>query len=116
MRTLAYKNISGTRWFTTFMDDHTRICWIYILKEKSDAAKIFQIFHSMIKNQFNTSIQTLTTSNGKEYFRSILVIIWKLMGLFIKVLIHIKKWCSGKKNHHLLEVVRALMFTITIPK
>ncbi|KAF7821700.1 Retrovirus-related Pol polyprotein from transposon TNT 1-94 [Senna tora] len=33
------KNISGARWFITFTDDHTRISWVFLLKEKSAAAK-----------------------------------------------------------------------------
>ena len=51
------KIISGMRWFIAFIDDLTRVCWIYLLKYKSDAEKTFKIFHSMIKNQFNTSIK-----------------------------------------------------------
>ncbi|KAG8485341.1 hypothetical protein CXB51_021417 [Gossypium anomalum] len=42
------KNIIGARWFITFIDDHTRVCWIYLLKEKSEVSRVFQNFHLMI--------------------------------------------------------------------
>ena len=28
-------NFSNTRWFISFIDDHSRLCWIYRTKEKS---------------------------------------------------------------------------------
>ena len=33
--------ISNKRWFVTFIDDHIRICWVYLLKEKSEVEKTF---------------------------------------------------------------------------
>src|SRR6516165_6162283 len=29
---------SGARWFITFIDDHTRVCWVYLMKDKSEAS------------------------------------------------------------------------------
>jgi len=28
-------NLTNTRWFITFIDDHTRICWVFLMKDKS---------------------------------------------------------------------------------
>ena len=64
--------IIGTKWFITFIDDHTRTFWIYPLKEKLKATNIFKNFHSMIKTQFQTQIQVLRTDNGRENYNSIL--------------------------------------------
>ena len=66
------KNISGSKWFITFIDDHTRLCWVYLLKDKSKASTTFKNFHALIQNQFQTKIHTLRTDNGKEYFNSTL--------------------------------------------
>ena len=38
------------------------------MKEKSEVGQIFQTFHKMIQNQFQTKIQVLKTDNGKEFF------------------------------------------------
>lgn len=112
-------NTTNTRWFITFIDDHTRVSWVFLLKQKSDAAMTFQNFHSMIKNQFNANLQVLHTDNGTEYFNSILGDYLLSNGI-----IH-KSSCAGtpqqngiaeRKNRHLLEVARALMFTTSVPK
>ena len=55
-------NIIGAGWFIIFIDDHTSLCWVFLLKEKSDVEYTFQFFHKMIK----THIQILHTDNGRE--------------------------------------------------
>lgn len=35
-------NCTGKKWFLTFIDDHIRVTWVYLLRHKSDAS-IFQI-------------------------------------------------------------------------
>ena len=64
--------LSNKRWFITFTDDHTRLCWVYLLKEKSEVEQVFKIFYRMVQTQFQTNIQIFKSDNGKEYFNSIL--------------------------------------------
>ena len=66
------KNISGDRWFVSFIDDHTRLTWVFLMKEKSEVGEIFKRFHNMIKTQFQTTIQIFHIDNGREYFNNIL--------------------------------------------
>ena len=35
---------SGIKWFVTFVDDCTRMTWLYVIKKKSDVAMVFQSF------------------------------------------------------------------------
>ena len=63
------KNFSGTRWFITFINDHTRLCWVYLLKEISETEQVFKTFDSMVKTQFQTQIQILRMDNGSKYSR-----------------------------------------------
>ena len=53
-------------------DDHTRITWVYLLREKSETYQVFQNFNSMIQTQFQEKNRVLRTDNGREYFQSIL--------------------------------------------
>ena len=50
---------------------HTRVCWVYLLKGKSDVCQIVKNFFSMMQNQFQTNIQVFRSDNGKEYFNTI---------------------------------------------
>ncbi|KAL5777605.1 hypothetical protein ACOSP7_010531 [Xanthoceras sorbifolium] len=110
---------SGKKWFVTFIDDHTRLCWIYLMHEKSDVEKLFKDFYTMIETQFQTKISILHTDNGTEYFN-------KRLGTFLKEKgIYHQSTCvdtpqqngiAERKNRHLLEVARAIMFSMNVPK
>lgn len=112
------KSISGARWFVTFIDDHTRVSWVFLMKEKSEVGKIFQHFHQMIQNQFGTKIQVLKSDNAKEYFHSELGNYFTQQGI-----IHLtscvdtpqQNGVAERKNRHLLEVTRSLLFSSSVP-
>ena len=103
----------------TFIDDHTRICWVYLMREKSEVERIFKEFYRMIENQFQTKISILRSDNGTEYFNKVLETFSNE-----KRILH-QSSCSDtleqngiteRKNKHLLEVARAMMFYMNIPK
>ena len=66
------KTLSGKRGFVTFIDDHTRICWVYLISKKSEVEKLFKDFYNMIETQFETKICILRSDNGTEYFNECL--------------------------------------------
>ena len=112
-------NITGPRWFIIFIDDHTRLCWVFQLKEKFVIESNFQFFHQMIKTQFQTHIQILHTDKGREYFNSILGTYLKNNGIVHQstcVETPQQNGIAERKNRHLLEVVCAIMFTNNVPK
>ena len=37
-------NVSGKNWFVTFIDDHTRLCWVYLMSEKTVVENLFKYF------------------------------------------------------------------------
>ena len=45
-------SLSGAHWFVSFIDDHTRITWICLMKLKSEVSSLFQQFHNMIATQY----------------------------------------------------------------
>jgi hypothetical protein len=47
---------NGRKWFISFVDDCTRVTWVYLLKHKSDMNDVFRSFYQMIETQFNTCI------------------------------------------------------------
>lgn len=65
-------NLIGTRSFITFIDDHNRICWMYLVREKSEAGRVFKELHNMVKTQFQPQIQVFDTDDGREYFNTTL--------------------------------------------
>ena len=65
-------NISGARWFVSFIDDCTRVSWIFLLKQKSDVRSVFPTFYNMIKTQFRAEIKRFRSDNAKDYFNQFL--------------------------------------------
>ncbi|KAJ0939463.1 putative RNA-directed DNA polymerase [Helianthus annuus] len=55
------------RFFLLFVDDCTRMTWVYFLKHKSEVFDKFRLFYTMVQTQFKTNIQILRSDNGGEY-------------------------------------------------
>ena len=111
--------LTKTRWFITFIDNHTRVWWIYLFKEKSLAKRVFKIFHAMIKTQFQTQIQILRIDNGSEYCNSLLGDYLLENGIIQQSSCFDTPQQNGiakRKNHYLMEVARAIMFTLRVYK
>ena len=111
--------LSGKRWFVTFIDDHTRLCWIYLMNKKSDVKNLFTNFYNMIENQFQTKIGILHSDNGTEYFNEQLGEFLEKKGIFHQSTCRDTPQQNGiaeRKNKHLLEVARAIMFYMHVPK
>src|ERR1044072_7894907 len=40
----SISNISGAKWFVTFIDDCTRVTWVFLMKDKSEVCQLFVTF------------------------------------------------------------------------
>jgi len=52
----------------SFIDDHTRLTWVYLLKDKSEVKHMFEAFYVMVETQFHEKIQIFRSDNGREFF------------------------------------------------
>ena len=62
---ISYAN--DNKYLMIFIDDYTRMCWVYLRKQKSEAYETFKNFHVWIENEAQSHIDTLYTDNRKEY-------------------------------------------------
>ncbi|KAH9678769.1 hypothetical protein KPL71_025858 [Citrus sinensis] len=60
-------SLNGSLYYVVFIDDFTRMCWIFFLKHKSEVAQVFWNFKARVENESGCRIQTLRSDNGKEY-------------------------------------------------
>ncbi|CAJ2656645.1 unnamed protein product [Trifolium pratense] len=110
--------LSHKKWFITFIDDHSRVCWVYLLKGKSDVCQAVKDFVKMVQNQFQTNIQVFRSDNGKEYFNTMLSDFFRENGIVHQSSCPNTPQQNGvakRKNRHLLEVARALLFASKVP-
>ena len=61
------RSLSGCEYFITFIDDHTRHLWVYILKHKSEVFQRFQEWKALVETASGRKIKTLRSDNGGEY-------------------------------------------------
>ena len=49
----------GKRYFIIFIDDYTRFCYLYLMRDKDAAIEKFKIFKSEVKNQLIKKVTIL---------------------------------------------------------
>ena len=59
------------RYSVIFIDDCSRVPWVYLLQSRSDVFSIFKEFYMKIKTQFSVSIKTLRKNNALEFASSL---------------------------------------------
>ncbi|RVX10668.1 Retrovirus-related Pol polyprotein from transposon TNT 1-94 [Vitis vinifera] len=109
----------GSRWFVTFVDDHTRVTWVFLMKKKSEVREIFENFNNMVQTQFQAKIQVLRTDNAREYYHNILGSYLLENGIVHQsscIDTPQQNGVAERKNRHLMEVARSLMIASNVPK
>lgn len=113
------KSIGGSRYFLLFVDDFTRMTFIYFLKCKSETLTCFKEFKAMVENYQNTRIKILRTDNGCEYCSNAFQNFLKHEGI-----IHQKtnpytpeqNGLSERSNRTIVEKARCLLFEAELDK
>lgn len=113
------KSIGGARYFLLFIDDYTRMTFIYFLKAKSEVLSYFKEFKSMAENFQNKKIKMLRTDNGQEYCNNDFENFLKKHGI-----IHQKtnpytpeqNGLSERSNRTIVEKARCLLFEANLEK
>ena len=102
-----------------FYHNPTRLYSVYFMKEKSKVERLFKILCSMIENSFKLNSEFFIPIMEPNILRKSLDFFFKEKG------IHHQTTCvdtpqqngiAERKNKHLLEVSRAIMFSINVPK
>lgn len=97
---------------------NSRTTQVYLLQSKDEVFSYFKLFHKMVCTQFNAKIKILSDSGTEftyRYFQNY---------LGIHGIIHqtscvetlARNGVAERKNRHMLDVARSLMFTMNVPK
>ncbi|KAJ0503054.1 putative RNA-directed DNA polymerase [Helianthus annuus] len=107
------------RYFVLFIDDCTRMTWIYFLKNKSEVFNKFTMFYTMIQTQYKINIQTLRSDNGGEFVNESMKLFCQNKGIIHQTTCPHTPEQNGtveRKNRILLEIARALLIESRVPK
>ena len=93
--------------------------WVSLLSNKGDVSSVFQELYKMVSTQYQCKIRVLQSDNGGEYLNSTLKSFCHEHG------IRHQTSCAGtpqqngiaeRKNRQLLEIVRASLFDMNVPR
>lgn len=64
-------NVRKFRYYVIFVDDHSRMSWLYLLKDRSEVFSCFKKFVNEIKTQFEAMIKIFRSDNALEYMSTV---------------------------------------------
>jgi len=101
-----------------FVDDCTRMTWLYLLKHKNEVLSTFQSFHTMVQTQFLAKVQILRSDNDGEYVNHQFQTYFQHHGLIHETSCPQTPQQNGaakRKNCHILETAQALLLGAHMP-
>src|SRR6201995_368320 len=60
-------SLGGSKYFVTFIDDHSRMTTVYPIRAKSDVVDKFREYRAAVEKQLSLSIKAVRSDNGGEY-------------------------------------------------
>lgn len=60
-------SVQGFRYYVIFIDNFSRFCWIYPLKQKSDVFSKFKVFQQQCENVLHNRIEIFQSHGGSEF-------------------------------------------------
>ena len=64
---MSTKSLGGAEYFVTFIDDKSRMVWVYPIKTKDQVFEKFTEWKALVENATGEKLKTLRTDNGGEY-------------------------------------------------
>ena len=83
---LPTSSYGNSRYVLNFIEDFSRYCWVYFLKQKFEVFETFKVFKDLVENMCGNKIKVLRTYNGKEYIKNNLQHIFHDSGIHSNIL------------------------------
>ena len=109
MRTPSLEN---SKYFILFIDDYSRMTWVYFLKERSEVFKIFNTFKSHVEKESGHQIKCVRSDNGTEYTSSEFKAFCEKEGIHRQLTAPYTPQQNGvceRKNRTVMEMARSML-------
>jgi len=112
-------SLQGSLYIILFIDDFTRMCWIFFLKFKHEVAGVFVKFKKMMENQSGCKIQFFRSDNGKEYTSTQFNLFCEEAGIEHQLTTPYTPQQNGvseRRNRYVMEMARCMLHEKEMPK
>ncbi|KAG7533197.1 Integrase catalytic core [Arabidopsis thaliana x Arabidopsis arenosa] len=107
------------KYFVTFIDEKSKYTWLTLLPSKDRVLEAFKNFHTYVTNQYNAKIKIFRSDNGGEYTSQAFKEHLASHGIIHQTSCPYTPQQNGvseRKNRHLMETARSIMFHTNVPK
>ena len=107
------------KYFVTFIDEKSKYTWITLLQSKDRVLDAFINFETYVSNHYNAKVKILRSDNGGEYTSNAFKAHLAKQGVIHQTSCPYTPQQNGvaeRKNRHLMEVTRSMMFHTSVPK
>jgi len=112
-------SLQGSLYLILFIDDFTRMCWIFFLKFKHEVVGVFMKFKKMVETQSGYKIQFLRSDNGKEYTSTKFNLFCEEAGIAHQLTAPYTPQQNGvseRRNRSVMEMARCMLHEKELPK
>ncbi|KAL0744719.1 hypothetical protein Bca101_101224 [Brassica carinata] len=107
------------KYFVTFIDEKSKYTWLTLIQTKDRVLEAFRNFQTYVTNHYHAKIKILRSDNGGEYTSHAFKQHLSQHGILHQTSCPYTPQQNGvaeRKNRHLMEVARSLMFQSNVPK
>lgn len=108
----------GFRYYVSFIDDHTRYCWVYLMKHRSEFFEIYTTFRALVKTQHSAVIKCFRCDLGGEYTSKKFCELFALDGTIHQTSCTDTPEQNGvaeRKHRNIVETARSLLLSTSVP-
>ena len=105
-------SLNDNRYFLLFVDDYTRMMWVYFLKQKSEAFNVFLQFKAFAEKQSGSKMKTLKTDRGGKFIYGPFQKYCKGQGIQRQLTVRHTPQQNGvakRKNRTIVEMARSML-------
>jgi transposase InsO family protein len=105
-------SLGGNKYFISFVDEFSRMMWIYLTKAKSESFDVFKKFKRRVEKESEKSIKIVRTDGGGEYTSN------EFKQFLVEQGINHEVSASGlaeRRNRAVLNMVRSMLREKSLP-
>jgi histone deacetylase 1/2 len=112
----APTSVGKNNYYVSFIDDHSKFTWIYLLRHKSEVFSCFSDFQNLVERQFGRKILKVQSDWGGEY--QTLNSFFRRIGIEHQISCphtHQQNGFAERKHRHIVEIGLSLLAHASMP-